>query len=284
MAGGFLQPGLRLWSRLAPTGRGAFRLVRLVRRTIPRDRWRGRFTLPSGLQMDLDLGVYPDCCMAYGLYELDTARLIRNTLRPGDRAADGGANIGYFTLLMAQRVGAAGHIDAFEPEPHNRARLVEHLTLNNLSDRVTVHDAALSDSAGEATIHFYPPGDATHNHGCSTLFAAPGDRTEATRVRTVRMDDVVTAMPKLIKLDLEGAEPLAIAGAAGLLRADAPPVIVGELNPRQATVAGTTADEWVRRALAIQPRYRLEVIGARRRIVAVTRLAKDREVNLVLRV
>jgi hypothetical protein len=56
-----------------------------------------------GLTLNLDLGTYPDCCMAYGLYELATARWVGRLLGPGDHFVDVGANIGYFTLIEAQR-------------------------------------------------------------------------------------------------------------------------------------------------------------------------------------
>ena len=58
--------------------------------------------------LGLDLGTYPDCCMAYGLYELDTARLIKRLLRVGDHFVDAGANIGYFTLLGRGSSARAG--------------------------------------------------------------------------------------------------------------------------------------------------------------------------------
>ena len=96
---------LRAYRHVAPTGRGMFRLARGVRRLRPRDRWRDTFHV-DGNALDLDLGVYPDCCMAFGVYELDTARWITRLLEPGGHFVDGGANLGYFTLLAASSRGA----------------------------------------------------------------------------------------------------------------------------------------------------------------------------------
>ncbi len=284
MLSGPMESALRTWSRIAPTGRGSYRLVRAVRKHIPRPQWQRRFTLPSGIQMDLDLAIYPDCCMAYGLYELTTVKLVRSLLRPGDHFIDGGANIGYFTLLAAQLVGPTGKIDSFEPEPHNRQRLLDHLAINKLSDRVTVHDCALFDAEGEAAIHFYPPGESDRNHGCSTLFADPGVHTEPTQVRTARMDQVLRGTtPRLIKLDLEGAEAPAIAGAEGLLTGPTPPVLIGERNPRKIS-DGPAPDDWVRRAMSIQPGYRLYVVGRRLDPVPdADHLPPGGELNLLLR-
>src|SRR5882757_9969946 len=97
-ASAILEGALKLYSRIAPTERGGYRLARLVRRARSRDRWRDIFRTPDGFTLDLDLGIYPDCSMAYGLYELETARLIKRVLKPGDHFVDGGANIGYFTM------------------------------------------------------------------------------------------------------------------------------------------------------------------------------------------
>ncbi len=124
---------LRVYGHIAPTGRGMFRLARLARRLRPRSRWRDTFTV-SGHALDLDLAVYPDCCMAFGVYELDTARWITRLLQPGGHFVDGGANLGYFTLLAAGCVGKAGRVDAFEPVPATRQRLTDHLNRNNLAD------------------------------------------------------------------------------------------------------------------------------------------------------
>lgn len=276
---------LRAYARLARGERGSYRLVRLVRRLRPQDRWRDRFTLPGGMRMDLDLATYPDCCMAFGLYELATARLIRRLLRRGDHFVDAGANIGYFTLLAARRVGPEGRVDAFEPEPVNRQRLLDHLAMNELADRVHVHAAALSDAAGSAVIHGVPEPSGTFNHGCASIYPPAGVRTTCTAVPTVRMDDVLDGCRvRLVKMDVEGAEPLVTGGMAGLLDVAIPPVIIGELNPMQSAAAGFPPSEWVRRVLAMRDDYRLYLVGSRPRRIAFDSAWLDRlgQVNLML--
>src|SRR5205814_8707332 len=106
---------------------------------------------------------YPDITMAVGLYELDTARQIRRLLKPTSHFVDVGANLGYFTLLAAKWIGPAGRIDAFEPDPINRQRLEEHLSENNLADRVRVHAIAASSQAGH--VELIHPQSAGANHG-----------------------------------------------------------------------------------------------------------------------
>jgi FkbM family methyltransferase len=253
---------LRAYSRIAPTQRGGYRLARMARRLVPRPQWAGRFAIPGGASFDLDLATYPDCCMAVGIYELDTLRLLRGLLKPGDHFVDCGANIGYFTFAAMRRVGPGGRIDAFEPDLLNRARLEAHLAANGSPGNVRVHAVALSDVAGEATL--YHPADATRNHGEASLFAPGGNAvTTAYKVTTGRLDALLDRPPRLIKMDIEGAELKALKGMTALLQAAAPPALVIEHNPESAAAAGFRAGDLLRFLIECQPRYRAYWAGWR---------------------
>jgi len=259
--------GLRGYGRVALSGRGSYPLVRVLRRAIPQRQWQSVFTAPDGLQLDLDLATYPDCCMAFGLYELDTARLLKRLLSPGDHFVDGGANIGYFSMIAARYVGAGGRVDAFEPQPANRARLEANLARNNLSKQVRIHAAALWDRPGAGRIHMFKDAGPL-NHGSASLFT-DGAEADVSDVPMVRMDEVLAgSRPRLIKLDVEGSEPEAIEGMAGLLCCPDPPMLVVEFNRDSARMAGHEARAWIDRLLAIVPRYRFHVIGRRLRPLA----------------
>jgi FkbM family methyltransferase len=270
---------LGAYSRIAPTGRGGYRLARLARRFHPRDDRVALFHTPDGLRLHLDLGTYPDCCMAFGLYELDTARVLRRMLRPGDTFVDGGANIGYFALLAAKAVGPRGRVHAFEPQPENRKRLADHAAANELQDIITIHPLALSDKAGFVQLHTYA--NPAANHGQSTMFILPGTETRTVNVETVRLDDYLPDIaPRLIKLDIEGAEPLAISGMAQTLRRERPAVIV-ELNAATLGRAGFSVREPIDRLLAAVPEYRAHVIGWR--LAPLRDVERLGEVNLLFR-
>ncbi|HEY7119583.1 MAG TPA: FkbM family methyltransferase [Tepidisphaeraceae bacterium] len=252
---------LRAYSRVAPTQRGGYRLARLARRFVPRRQWSGQFASPGDVRLDLDLATYPDCCMAVGLYELDTLRLIRRLLRPGQHLVDCGANIGYFTLAAARRVGPTGRVDAFEPDPVNRARLEKHLADNGSPSRVRVHAVALSDAPGEATL--YHPTDDGRNHGEASLFAPAGVATAAYTVRTARMDEALERSPDLVKMDIEGAELAALRGMTRLLESDRPPMLIIEHNPESAAAAGHRSGDLLRQLRACRADYQGYWIGWR---------------------
>jgi FkbM family methyltransferase len=211
------------------------------------------------MRLNLDLSTYPDCCMAVGLYELDTVRLVRRLLQAGDHFVDCGANIGYFTLAAARRVGASGRVDSFEPDPLNRARLQANLAANDSPAQIHVHEVALSDRAGEATL--YHPTGVGQNHGEASLFAAPGAEANNYTVRTARLDEEIQTPPRLIKMDIEGAELAAIKGMTRLLSSGQPPQLIVEHNPHSAETAGHKAGDLLRALRESQPRYRAHWIG-----------------------
>jgi FkbM family methyltransferase len=273
---------LRFYSRIAPTERGGLHLARLARRLRPRDRWRDTFRTPDGLELELDLATYPDVCMAWGLYELDTARLIKRLLRPGDHFVDSGANIGYFTLLAACAVGKHGRVDAFEPQPDNRARLIENLRRNHLDDRVAVHPQALGDRPG--MVRVYRPADESRNHGQSSMFLPATVPSTAVDVPAVRMDEALSgARPKLVKLDVEGAEPLVIDGMRRLIEQSAPAIIL-EYNPPTSREAGFAPEEALTRLLRIRPDYRIRPIGFMSGEISLKELHRFGQCNLHLAV
>lgn len=271
---------LRGYSRVTPTQRGGFRLVKFARKFLPRDQWNAPFATPGGARLHLDLATYPDCCMAVGLYELDTARAIARTLRPGEHFVDCGANIGYFTLLAARLVGPTGRVDAFEPDPLNRARLEEHLRLNGSPAHVHVHAVALADHDGWATL--YHPTETARNHGEASLFAPADAKADSFSVPLARLDQVVPTPPKLIKMDIEGAELAAIAGMTALLKAPQPPQLIVEHNPESAAAAGHKPGDLLRSLQDRQPAYRAFWVGWRlREMTAAAIDATARQGNIL---
>lgn len=93
------------------------------------------------------------------VFEPALSDLIFRIVGPGDICLDAGANAGYFTLLLAQRVGPSGRVIAIEAAPGNAAQLNRNVELNNFSDRVKIIEAACSDAAGQMTFYVHPKND-----------------------------------------------------------------------------------------------------------------------------
>lgn len=94
-------------------------------------------------------------CFQTGRWEPHVERCIRQFLRPGDTAIDIGANLGYFTAVMAQSVGAGGRVWSFEPVPPTFDRLRLSASLNRFQQVIPL-PLALGDSDGTAQIAFDP--------------------------------------------------------------------------------------------------------------------------------
>ncbi len=274
---------LRGYSRVAPTERGGYRLARLARRLLPREQWRSTFSTPDGLRLGLDLGTYPDACMAFGLYELDTYRQIRSILKPAMHFVDCGANIGYFTMLAARVVGPAGRVDAYEPDPLNRQRLEAHLRDNRLSDRVRIRPVGVGDAHQRLTL--YHPTAGALNHGSASIYPGLIEAPETFTIDLVRLDQDLDHAPDLVKMDIEGAELSAIRGMQKLLAGERPPTLLIESNPSAAAAAGHRPGDLLRALFSMQPRYRAYWVARRLCPLASPEDldALGRQVNLLVR-
>ncbi|MEY2497395.1 MAG: hypothetical protein QOD12_951 [Verrucomicrobiota bacterium] len=181
-----------------------------------------------------------------GSYELQEREFILATLTPGDIAIDVGANIGFFSILMAGRVGSIGHVYAFEPLPRNASLLERSIAENDFQSRITLFRDAVADRAG--SLELISP-IVTNNWGGPYLrtgeaVVPPGH--EITIVGLGKLDDYPVRRPvRLIKLDAEGAELLALRGAQSLLQTDRP-IVLAEINPEQLRmVSGCSANEMI---------------------------------------
>jgi len=133
--------------------------------------------------------------------------------RSDPRILDCGSNIGLSILYFKSRYPAA-RIEAFEPDPSIVPYLKENLAMNAI-DGVVVHEAAVGGSEGVLT--FYSDG----KYG-SALASVAVDATRESWTRydvpCVRLRDLLDEPVDLIKMNIEGAEYEAIAGAADRLR------------------------------------------------------------------
>lgn len=165
--------------------------------------------------------------------ECETMRFFEQVLRPGDVVVEVGGHIGYLTMWFAELVGAAGRVVVFEPGRNNLPYLQHNVA--QLAN-VEVVELAVSDHDGVAS--FYEE----ELTGQNNSLLGDYERFEHNRrsansqqsyhrreVTTTRLDTFLgreAVVPDLIKIDIEGAEYLALAGAAGVLAQHRPMLIV----------------------------------------------------------
>jgi len=148
--------------------------------------------------------------LMFGVYEKFETELIRKKLGPGMTVIDIGANIGYYTAIAAQAVGPAGRVIAFEPDPENFAYLEKTVVLNKLTN-VTCYQVAIADSVGAGHLFLSPE----NNKGDQRIYASP-EKRESIGIQLTTLDAFIQGhdVPRVdfIKMDIQGAEGLALAG------------------------------------------------------------------------
>jgi FkbM family methyltransferase len=148
-------------------------------------------------------------------WNTDEYDAFRRDVRPGDVVFDVGANLGAYTMLFAQWAGERGRVFAFEPAPEPFAGLSELLEANQLRSRVTLLQAAVSSREGSASF-------LAEGVDGSSRIAAPGEARTMLTVPTVTIDAVCArerVVPRLIKIDAEGAELDVLRGARATVAA-----------------------------------------------------------------
>lgn len=156
-----------------------------------------------------------------GLHEFADMGFVLHFLRDGDLFVDIGANVGSYTVLGAGAVGA--RTVSFEPVPGTFAKLERNIAANRLGRLVEAHNVGLSSR--DETLRFTAGRD-TVNHVVS------GDIDEATvEVPVKRLDDVLAgAVPRLVKLDVEGWEAEVLDGMPATLADPLLAAIITETN------------------------------------------------------
>jgi FkbM family methyltransferase len=179
-----------------------------------------------------------------GTYEPQETLLLPTLLRPGDTCVDVGAHWGYFSLLAAARVGKTGRVLAVEADPRVFATLQKTLALNP-GLRVEAMQVAAAAEPGTLVLNgFDERGD---NWGISSVATSQGGQRFDVRAEPLDaiLDRCGVSEVGLLKMDIEGAEVLALRGAARSLRERRIRTLLLELHPRQIAALGGSVVEIV---------------------------------------
>ncbi len=193
----------------------------------------------------------------HGVYEGHVIAALKPLLQPGKVFLDIGANIGYYTLVAASRVGPTGKVIAFEPHPKNSELLAKSIQANGFA-HVHLYPMAVSDKAGVVEL-------VTEEGVSNASLAAPGSASAdedpfVIRVKAVVPDVILQDEPRIdiVKMDIEGVEPLAWRGMQTLLRRHRP-IVFTEFNPealRHQAIA--SPEEYLAMITALD--YRLHIL------------------------
>ena len=163
-------------------------------------------------------------------YEAGVLRYLISRLQPDDVLVDVGAHAGYFSLV-AHTLDAVAF--AIEPQ-RDLIRVIERNVAQNDADRVQVLNLAVSDHEGLVGFARVggSPGVQMHGESLQATHPSPQNRhaewVPAVRLDSLFLDELV--LPKVVKIDVEGMELRALAGATGLIARNRTAFVV-ELHP-----------------------------------------------------
>lgn len=176
--------------------------------------------------------------LATGEWEPWETAIVRRVIKPGAVALDLGANVGYFTLLMARQAGKTGVIHAFEPTNYAHRRLTDNIDLNpQLKKSIKVVKQGLL-AAAETRM--------------AALEARFSDRvlahSEPQAITFTTVDNYVMeqAVPHVdfLKIDIDGHDFEAIRGAEQTIR-NHRPLILAEVCERVLLENQTSVSEYI---------------------------------------
>lgn len=158
----------------------------------------------------------------FGTYEPEVVRAVQSVVCPGWVTVDIGANIGYFTLLLAKLVGPRGRVIVFEPLPENFDVLRENVDLNGYRN-VILEPKAVLDTPGSARLY------RQREHLLTGTASVVQGQGVGLRVPAVSLDaylDAIGERVNFVKIDVEGAEAAVLNGMRRTLTEDRPGVLV----------------------------------------------------------
>jgi len=183
----------------------------------------------SSFICDLRDTIAREVCFA-GVYERVETAIVQTLLRPGMVFMDLGADWGYFTLLAASLIGSSGRVISLEPDPRSYALLTTNIELNHLPNVFAFQLAAADRDCALALCGYDERGE---NFGLSSIVARGTEHQF--RVGARRVDDICREchLPTvdLIKIDVEGAEDLVLAGMAAGLGQHTYRLVLLEIHP-----------------------------------------------------
>jgi FkbM family methyltransferase len=156
-------------------------------------------------------------------YREPELHILHHIVPRGRVAIDVGANRGYYACALSK---IARRVDAFEPYPP--AALFAR---RKLGRNVRVHEVAVSNYSGRATLHIPQRKGNIDVHFSATLKQVPAVQHRKITVQVVTIDQFEFDDVGFIKIDAEGSEMEVIDGARETIRRNRPNMLVELLVP-----------------------------------------------------
>lgn len=168
--------------------------------------------------------------MIHRTRELSETETVAKIVKPGMCILEIGANVGYYTLLMAKLIGKSGKIYAYEPYPESVDILTRNVELNNFTDIVEIHNRAVS---GKNSIQKLYLGSASNVHSLIN-YKTDDSNADYIEVETKDIKEILLESDRkidLIRMDIEGHERELFNRLSGDISSVLPARIFFEIHP-----------------------------------------------------
>lgn len=188
--------------------------------------------------------------------EIRLAKFLINQLDNGNVFIDVGAHYGYFSLLASKLVGSLGKIFAFEASPTTYQVFQKNA---ELTDNIFSHNLAVSDSNEYLKFYEFPNLYSEYNSLDVEQFKNEKWFSEykpkEVNIKSIMLDDFLSDKklnPKIIKIDVEGAELKVIKGFKKHLLEHTPLIVIEYLSDERGNTAHIEAEKLLE-SLGFQP-------------------------------
>jgi FkbM family methyltransferase len=177
-----------------------------------------------------------DQIVAFGAHTRPELAFLLSMVDTGDSVFDLGGHIGTFAIPLARKIGPEGRIVIVEGLPMTCALLERNVRRNVPTASVAIVNALIA-RAGYCYAAHTPQGNTGAN------FFGPATDGNVVRVPTTTIDELCHAhfFPRVLKIDIEGSEVVALSGAPALLARH--PIIYAEIADQLLRRNGSTVDE-----------------------------------------
>lgn len=210
-----------------------------------------RFTLNLDTRYTADVGQVLSIRKRLEREQYETAFLNAcfQYINPSETIFEIGTWIGPYSVILSKYIAPHGRLIGFEPDPVAFRQCVLNLNLNSVTNAFVL-PLAISDSVGTVELFtnriFGNSGSSIVNRGFAT-----GQMAEKIQVPAVSLDGIVQSLsvhPTTVKLDIEGAEHLALHGGVRTISKENVKVLV-EIHSDYLKAQGKSAN-FVLRQLA----------------------------------
>jgi len=182
--------------------------------------------------------------------EIRLAKWLINVLKEGDHFLDVGAHFGYFSLLAWQLVGSGGRVVAVEAAVGTHGILFNNTAF---ADGLEALHLALAAENGTLSFYEFPVLYSEYNTLNAEMYADEHwykkINVQKVEVKSMTGDELITKLdfsPKIIKIDVEGAELEVIIGLKQYLTENTPYVVMEFSNSGRGNKPHLKAEELLR--------------------------------------